>query len=157
MSSNKILFSLKTKNHFSKEKSVDWYWVVGSFAFVLLVLSLYFKDYFFASIIFIGGILFFMTAKNIEEDYYFEINSSSIKLKDEEYLFEEISSFWIFDEGVESKKKILFTLKRPFFPHLSVHIKGVDVEEVRPILRKHILEKKQLPTISELLAEWIGF
>jgi hypothetical protein len=157
MSSSKILFSLKTKNHFSKEKSVDWYWVVGSFVFILLLLSFYLKDYFLASIVLIGGALFFITAKEAEEDYHFKITSSSILLKGEEFPFEEISSFWIFDEGVEAKKKILFTLKRSLFPHLSVHIRGVDTEEIRPILRKHILEKKQLPTVSELLSEWIGF
>lgn len=141
----------------SKHKSVDWFWMLGFFVVLGTGVSIYFGNYPFASALLVGGLVLGMFANDHIQEEEYNITTSSIETKDEIYKYSDIKSFWVFTEGAADKHRLLLNLKRTFFNHITIPLGDTDPEKVRLVLRKYVLERKQLPLLSDAIMDWLKF
>ena len=151
------LLRFKSIPYVSKHKSVDWFWILGFIVVLSSGLAWYLGNLAFASVILIGGIVVGLYANDHIEERTYTITTKGIKMDDELFLYEEIKSFWVFTEGLPHKNQLLLTLKRSFFVHTSIALGDTDPDKVRLVLRKYVLEKRQLPALSDAVMDWLKF
>ena len=85
------------------------------------------------------------------------ITKSSILSGNEEYKYADIKSFWVFTEGLPDKHRLLLNLKRNFFNHATIPLGDADPDQIRLVLRKYVLERKQMPLLSDAIMDWLKF
>lgn len=148
----------------SRGKSVDWYWLLGFIVFVSVGAALYFGNYSFAAVLLLSGVVLFLysNVENKVEIYTLSKSGISITEKDNTlastfYKFNDIRSFYIFNSEVEGKARLMLTLRKTFFTHRAILLGNADTEAIRTALRKVVLEKEQLPSLSDKVMEVIKF
>jgi hypothetical protein len=151
------LLSWKSAPYVSKHKSVDWFWILGLIVVLSGGLAWYLGNFAFAAVILIAGFVVGLYANDHIEEQSYTVTTKGIQIGEEFFPFEEIKSFWVFSEGLPSKRQLLLTLKRTFFVHTSIPLSGVDPDNVRLVMRKYVLEKRQLPALSDAVMDWIKF
>jgi hypothetical protein len=152
------LLQWKGVPYIAKQKSVDWFWILGLIVLLGTIFAIYLQNYTFAAVIFVGGIAIGLFAnENISEKEYV-LRKDGIEIDDTFISYSEIASFSVFTEGLASRRQLLLTLKKTFFVHVSIPLpEEIDPEEVRIILRRFILEKKRLPDLSDAVMHWLRF
>jgi hypothetical protein len=157
---HEILLRFPVKNLFFKEKTVDWYWLLGAVTLLSAFTIGFYGNYLFSGIIVLGGFLLgFVGSKDVPE-HFCEISEGGISIENIFYSYEDISSFYIFTEGEQKRFKLLLQLKRTIHPFLSVSVASLKEEEIdilENFLKGKLPEKKRHPTLSDFVGEIIGF
>lgn len=151
------LITWSAKLYEPKHKSVDWFWILGTITFIAIALLFYFQNYVFAAVIFIASITIGIYANEHLDEETISITKKGIQIDSDFYNFEEIKSFWVFTEDMEHNKRLLLTLKRNFFVHVNLPLGDTEPDELKLVLRKYILERKQAPSLADSLMEWLSF
>jgi hypothetical protein len=151
------LLQWKSAPYVSKHKSVDWFWILGFIVVLSSGLAWYLGNFAFAAVILIGGIVVGLYANDHIEEQAYIVTTKGIKLGEDFFPYEDIKSFWVFTDGLPSKNQLLLTLKRSFFVHTSIALGDTDPDKVRLVLRKYVLEKRQLPALSDAVMDWLKF
>ena len=158
--SHEILLRFPVKNLFFKEKTVDWYWLLGAVTLLAAFTVGFYGNYLFSGIIVLGGFLLgFVGSKDVPE-HFCEISEGGISIEGIFYSYEDISSFYVFTEGEQKRFKLLLQLKRTIHPFLSVSVASLKEEEIdllQNFLKGKLPEKKRHPTLSDFVSEVIGF
>ncbi len=141
----------------SEKKSVDWFWILGLIVVLATALAVYTKNYTFAAVLLVGGTAIGMFANDTVSEQEYSLTKKGIFIDDVFHPYDEIVSFYVFAEGLPSRRQLLLTLKRTFFVHVAIPLADQDPEEVRLILRKYILEKKRLSALSDAIMTWLKF
>ncbi len=147
----------KSTPYVSKRKSVDWFWILGFIVVLSGGLAWYLGNFVFAAVIFIGGFVIGLYANDAIEEKTYTITNKGIEIGDEFFAYEDIKSFWVFTDGLPTKRQLLLTIKRSLFVHVSIHLNDTDPDNVRLVLRKYVLEKRQLPALSDAVMDWMKF
>ena len=158
--SHEILLRFPVKNLFFKEKTVDWYWLLGAVTLLAAFTVGFYGNYLFSGIIVLGGFLLGFVGSKDTKDHVCEISEGGISLEGIFYSYEDISSFYIFTEGEQKRFKLLLQLKRTIHPFLSVSVASLKEEEIdllQNFLKGKLPEKKRHPTLSDFVSEVIGF
>ncbi|HPS21450.1 MAG TPA: hypothetical protein PLO44_01425 [Candidatus Paceibacterota bacterium] len=155
------LFSWSALEYEEKERSVDWFWALGVIVVAGSVASILFKNYFFAMLLIIAGILLGFFAIKKPETVNYALTNKGFKMKTRLYPYEELKAFWIQIEVPKKdiKKPILFLKsKRIFLPILSIPIDEEIAPKIKEILsNKNIPEEEMHDHISDRIMENLGF
>jgi hypothetical protein len=144
--------------YIAKQKSVDWFWILGLVVLLATGFAIYVQNYTFAAVIFVGGIAIGLFANENTSEKKYSLRKDGIEIDETRIAYSEIASFSVFAEGLASRRQLLLTLKKTFFVHVSIPLpEEIDHEEVRIILRKFVLEKKRLPDLSDAVMHWFRF
>lgn len=157
---HEILLRFPVKNLFFKEKTVDWYWLLGAVTILSSFLVGFYGNYLFSGIILLGGFLLGFVGSKDVKDHFCEISEGGISIENIFYSYEDIFSFYIFTEGEQKRFKLLLQLKRTIHPFLSISIASLKEEEIEILhnfLKGKLPEKKRHPTLSDFVSEVIGF
>jgi hypothetical protein len=150
------LLQWRGAHYVAKQKSVDWFWILGLIVVLCTCLAIYLQNYTFAAVIFVGGIAIGLFANDTDSEKKYTITKQGILTNDTLLEYSQIASFSVFAEGLASRRQLLLTLKKSFFVHVSIPLsEEVDHEELRLTLRKFILEKKRLPDLSDAVMHWL--
>ena len=141
----------------SKHKSVDWFWLLGLIVVISVGTAIYFRNYPFAAVLFISGMVVAMYANDHIQEEEYGISTAGIGFGEEIHKYADIKSFWVYTDNVNGEKQLLLNLKRTFFNHVSIPLGDTDPEKVRLLLRKYILERKQMPLLSDAIMGWMRF
>lgn len=141
-----------------RQKTSDWYWVIGIITISVAVLSIIFGNLLFALIILLSG--FSMSALSAKEPklIHFELNKSGVLIDKQLFPFGTLESFWVEDNrhlGMQSK--LLFKSQRLIVPLIAIPLEGVDPEEIRDFLLDHLLEDHHVEPLSHKIMEGLGF
>jgi hypothetical protein len=151
----KPLLEWDAPEHHHTEKNNDWYWAVGIVTLTAVALCFIFGNVIFGILILVGVFALVIKASKTPAIMHVEINDRGIILDNVLYPFLTLESFWI--DPHDEHRKILFKSTKMFMPFLTVHIEGVDPEEVRDVLLNYIAETEHHEPISQKILERFGF
>lgn len=149
--------SWQQHEHLHREKTVDWFWIVGIIAFGGIVLSVFFNNFLFALIIFLFTIISFVMVQRPPRLLVFEISRKGVRAGNVLYPYSMLDSFWI--EDTEYDDKILFKSRKPLTPLLVIPFDSTqtDPEQIRDFLLDFIDEEELEEPLHQILMEWFGF
>ena len=120
-----------------------------------MIIALLMQNYIFALIILLSSFLIAAQAVKKPRTVKFILTKEGLAIDEKMCLWQDIKSFWIFEEpeiqaiGLETKKMSA--------PHLYIPLARQDAETIREILKKHIPEKKQEESLTDIIARRLKF
>ncbi len=138
-----------------KEQTLDWFWALGVVVVAGSITSVIFKNYFFAIVLILGGILMAIFAIKKPETVNYEINEKGLKIRDRLYPYEAIKSFWV-RQG--EQPHLFIQSQRLFMPIIQVPVGTYLGQEVREIMLAHgVLEEEMKEHATEKVMDFLGF
>jgi hypothetical protein len=141
-----------------KERNNDWFWALGIIILAGTITAIILKNYFFAILLLLSGIMLIFFAIKKPEEIFYEINNEGLKAKNKFYFFKDLKSFYIQTE-TESLKPILFIkTKRTIMPILSISFKNDLSQKIKEkMTQNNVLEEKMEEHFSEKVMDFLGF
>lgn len=137
-----------------KERGTDWFWALGVIIVASSIASLIYGNYFFAILLILGGLSFWMFAIRKPEMIHYELNDKGLQIENQLYPFERIKSFFV---RTDTSPALFIKSERVFMPMLSMPLNGVSPMEVREVmLSKNIPEEEMQEHFSERVIESLG-
>lgn len=144
-----------------KERSKDWFWALGVIVVTSSVASIIFGNYFFATLLILGGILLGFFALKKPDTVFYELNRKGLRIRNRLYPYENIKSFWVQIDltGETNLKPTLFVkTNRAFMPILDIPIEEESAQDIHSImLNQNIAEEEMKEHPSEKIMEALGF
>ena len=143
--------------HAHKERTIDWFWIVGIVAFGAVILSLFFKNFLFALIIILFTAISFMLITRPPRLLTFEISRKGVRAGHILHPYSMLESFWI--EDTEYDDKILFKSKKPLSPLIIIPFDSTQTnpEVLRDLLLDFLDEEELEEPLHQIIMEWFGF
>lgn len=139
-----------------QEKSVDWYWGLGIVVVTGIIISIITANYLLAVLLLMGGILLGFYANDKPHPVHVELSERGIKMNDDLYTYDTISSFWMYVDHKDRNRLILVT-GRPVMPQRIVMLPDdISAKDLREYLLEFIEEKETKPSAIQMLAESFG-
>lgn len=141
--------------HEHHERSIDWFWTVGTITLAGIVAAVYFGNILFAVIILIGsGCIGFLAARGPRE-HMIKIGERGISIDGTLYRWSALHTFWV--EHDTHNPRLFLTMNGILSSHVSLELDTMQQgQEVRAHLKRHVEEEEQGPHIGEQLAEVLG-
>ncbi len=131
-------------------KDYRWY-LIASILLSLIVFYAVWNDSPLMAIVFILiGMVGYIYLEKPPRILNFRITPSGIVAGNELYLFEEAESFWIFYDPPH-RRIISLKMKNRFIPYVHFPLHQVDPVDVHKILVKFLPQKKQKPSLVDVL------
>ncbi|MDP1625439.1 MAG: hypothetical protein Q8L64_06835 [bacterium] len=149
-------FSWQTHEYAHRERSQDWFWVVGIIAGAVAITAVLFGNILFAVLVVIGAFVLCLFAARRPGVVTVEIAEKFVRVENVVYPFKELKSYWIDPEHFDGARLIL-EQKRIFMPHVMIPMDIADMEHVKAIMdpRLPMVEFKENP-FQEFI-ERLGF
>lgn len=136
-----------------EEKGVDWFWALAITIIAGSIIAIIFKNYFFAGILVLGGIMLGKTVNLKPEMIEYELNEKGVKIKNSLYLYETISEFSI----LEDRPILAIRSERMLFPIISISFPKEETENVRNILLENkVMEGKFTEHTADKIVRFLG-
>jgi hypothetical protein len=148
--------SWETWEYEFREKSPDWYWMIGIASIALIAVAIYMQNILFAIIIMLGAFSFALLSARHPNHVVFAITSRGIKINNSIYHYKDLDSFWI-EYDPPHKKELIIISQRAIMPHIAIPLADTDPNEVRTHLLKFLEEKPHEESLTEILMRFIGF
>jgi hypothetical protein len=115
-----------------------WFFVVGIVGLVLLTYAILTKNFLFAVVILMFGVLVGLSSMRDPQKFLFVVTDLGIGIGDRFHPFKDLKNFWIVYEP--PVKNIYFEFKRSPRPHLVVPLYEQDPTRVRDALMRFVAE-----------------
>ena len=139
-----------------KEKSSDWYWILGIVAVVGALIAVLLDDVLFAIFIGVGAFVMSIFASKHPEMIQVELNHRGVLVNKRLYLHRSIDSFWV-EDFREGREKLLITQRGTFALQVVLPIQNIDPDLVREFMIDYCEEEEQSETIAERILEYFHF
>lgn len=139
-------------------KDADWYWALGIVSVAGTIASALFGNFLLALLILIAAITIGLHAAKEPPLHRFALVDTGITVGEEFHPFEKMVSFSVL-EDVEGEYPPMLSVKTVSWlsPHLIIPLEGVDADRVYAHFLDHVIEEEHRPTLSDLVAAWLGF
>ncbi len=149
-------FEWKEFEHNTPKKSTDWFWYIGSGALIVVIVSIFLKNFLFAVFAIVAVFVIFALYTQTPQETDFKIDAKGIKIGKTFYKYKEIDSFWI-NYNPPHKKELILELDKRLHPHVKIPIGNQDPNEIRDFLSKILEEEEYEESLIETIAERLGF
>lgn len=139
-----------------REKSADWYWILGIVTIVGALIAVIFSNILFAMFIIISGFIMGVYGSKNPDIIECEIDKRGIRINDNLYTFVSLHSFWI-DETHKHHPVLLFTSKSTLSLQMSVLLPEEIADPVQDFLLSHMHEELQQESFTDRIMKWIHF
>ena len=139
-----------------KEKSHDWYWILGIIAVIGALIAVLLKDSLFAVFIVIGAFVMAIFASKHPDLLRIELNRRGMIIGGTYYPYKSLETFWVEDE-IEGKERLFVTPNGTLSLQIVVPIQNIDPELVRDFLLDYVEEEEQGESLAERLMEYLHF
>ena len=138
-----------------KYRTPDWFWALGIIFAAASIASAIWGNYFFAALLVISGILLGFFAKQAPRTIYYELNEMGLKIGSQLYLYENLKSFYVQNEG---RPTLFVKSERVFMPIISIPIHEEFADEVMQTMHHfNVTEEKMTEHPSEKIMDFFGF
>jgi hypothetical protein len=138
-----------------KEKTNDWFWVVGVGGFIAIILAIIFKNFLFAIVLLLGTFVTMMYGARKPELITFAIGAKGVTIKNDLYPYKNLIGYGL--KVGEGPDKLMLHIDRLFLPHLILPIEDIDAELIRERLGKFLPEEEFEESPIDLFIEYLGF
>jgi hypothetical protein len=137
------------------EKGRTWYTLFTIVMLLILVGSLYFKQWLLGGVITAAMFAIYSFAKEKPADRKFRINSTGVQVGNRRYNYDQLKSFWI---AVTPESKLLYLQSiHRFTTPIMVNLGTTDEGKVKAILRRHLPEEMRPEILSDRISRWLRF
>ena len=152
------LFSWKGQEYEHRPKSVEWFVVVVIVAFSTAVASVLFSNYLLAVVILVGAVAVMLHARKAPPTHAFGVTGDGLSIDEEFHPFSAMLSFSIL-EDTQGILPSLLSIKTSSWlsPHLMIPLADVPVGELHAHFSAHVDEEEHPPTLTDVVAGWLGF
>jgi hypothetical protein len=138
-----------------RERSVDWYWGLGSIALSGALVSIFFGNVLLAVIILLGAFSIGVLASREPREHSVVLDNRGVVIDGTRYPYSAIHSFWV--EHETSTPRLFMSMAGIISSHFSFELEDeAHGNRVREFLRRHVREEEQGPHLGEHLAELFG-
>ncbi|MEK7588679.1 MAG: hypothetical protein AAB438_02565 [Patescibacteria group bacterium] len=142
------------------EKNIDWFWALGVIVLCGGATSIIYKNYFFAVLLLLGGLLMAYFATRKPELVDFKLDDKGLNIKNRLYPYENIKAFWVQtpsqENGMESS--LFIHSERYILPTISLPIYQNMGDRIRErMLSKNVPEEKMEEHLSVAIMDFLGF
>lgn len=130
-------FSWHTHEYVHREKTQDWFWVLGIVAAGAAITSIIFGNILFAIVIVIGAFVLALFAARQPNVISVEINAKGVRVEDTLYPFKSLKSFWI-DEDHHDGARLILVSQKMIMPYITVPVAHDDIEALRDFLESNL-------------------
>ena len=136
-----------------KDRTNDWFWLVGLIAVSGVIISVINENIMFAIFIVVATSCLFFFSIRKPDDANFLIDEIGIHIDELVYPYSTIKSFWI----KEDTRYLLLDSSKALIPIISIHIPdNVDIETVEKVISGYIPKKLIEESFFEEVLEKIG-
>ncbi len=138
-----------------KEKSIDWYWIVGIVTISIAIIAIILQNAIFGLLIIVSAVTLSLYATRKPEMVSVEINDKGVKIKEIFYPFSDLESFWV--ETRDAHPRVFFKSKKKVSLYTIVMLNNADPEDVRELLSEHLMETEHSEPFLEKVLFYLGF
>jgi hypothetical protein len=138
-----------------KEKTQDWYWIVGIITISIVIISVVLNNIIFGILVAISAITLSLYATRKPQIVPIEINNVGIKINSTLHPFEELESFWI--ETRDAYPRIFLKSNKKIFLYIVIMLGNANPDEIRTALAEHLHETEHTEPFLEKLLFYFGF
>lgn len=142
--------------HEHLEKTTDWYWGLGIVIVTGIVIAIISKNYLFAILLLMGGIMLGAYANDKNEPVHVEISDHGVKLNNNFYTYDTIISFWIYENHKGHNCLAIVTGRKIMPQRIITFPETISAIEIRGQLIKFIKEKEVKPNTLDIIADSFG-
>lgn len=152
-------YTWETHEYENKDRSIDWFWAVGIIAFVIIVLSIIFKNFLFGVLVLIATASILYISARKPKQVTISITDRYIKISEEENYYQDLSAFWIeLKKDITKPPTLLISTKKRFMPMITIPLpKEINTDELRQKLLKHLPEREMRESSIYEMMERLGF
>lgn len=142
-----------------REKSADWYWAVGIIATAATIAAVLFANYLLALVIIAAAVALALHAAKKPPLHKFSLTDEGLVIGHELHPYGRMRSFAILEYIDNADAAPMLSLKTEHWlaPHLLIPLNDVDADAVYDYLLERVDEGEHPPTLSDIVAGWIGF
>ncbi|PJE67206.1 hypothetical protein COU95_03610 [Candidatus Shapirobacteria bacterium CG10_big_fil_rev_8_21_14_0_10_40_9] len=150
----KTLLSWKAPIRPFKTRNREFWTTVGSIAFLLAVILLFIKEWLLIAVIAAIIFVYYVLSSVPPEEIEHQITNRGVRFAGNEYLWEEISQFWISEKW--GQKILNLETKFRFPGRLELLFKIEDEGKIREILKKYLPEETPPPSFLDRASSWLS-
>ena len=140
-----------------RDKDISWYWMTIIIASLLVLISLWQRNFLFAIFTIIAEIMLMFWANEFPKDLQFKIDKNGIHIgKIKSYSYEEISGFHII-EGEDGAGELILKTKNKIHPYIKILLANEDTQKVKDYLKPHLSEMDYEESLSDIIFRIVGF
>ncbi|OHA93121.1 MAG: hypothetical protein A3H52_02080 [Candidatus Zambryskibacteria bacterium RIFCSPLOWO2_02_FULL_39_26] len=147
--------SWQASEYLYKEKTADWYWIVGIITVSVALIAIILNNVIFAILIIVSSFTLSLFASKKPAIIDIEISNHGVTVGKTHYVYKDLDSFWV--ETRENYPKILIKSKKVLMPYIIIFIENFSSEEVRDELLKYLPEEEHIEPFLEKLLLYLGF
>jgi len=147
--------SWETIEYLHKEKTSDWYWIVGIITISIALISIILNNVIFAILIIVASFTLSLFASKKPEMITVVIDDIGITTGNMRYPYKDLESFWV--ETRDSYPRVLVKSKKILMPFISLLIEDLDPDTIRDLLSKHLPEEEHSEPLLEKILLYFGF
>ena len=140
----------------SYPKNRTWLLVSGTIAVSLSLWAIFNKNFLFLLLIGLAYFSLAVFAFKQPRQIRFAITPSGIMIDKTLYLFKDLKSFWIFEQGPQIKELSLVS-RKTLMPYIKVPLGQQNPAVVRQKLIKYLPEKRQEESLIDNLARYFRY
>ena len=146
----------QTLEYQHRERSGDWFWVVGIIAVSAAITAILFKNFLFGVLIIIAAFALMLQAARKPRLIQFTINQSAIAAGQIAYPFSSLESFWL-DETNPADARLLLKSKNLTAMLIVIPLGDTEPQTVKNFLSRYIAEEELHEPLSQKIMEAVGF
>ena len=135
-------------------KSKYWYGGATAFLFLLVVIGVIARSYFFIVFIVFAAILFVYYSLRAPRHLLFSATPGGISAGAKFYSYRDLKSFWIFDR--KGKAELSLETKSVINSVVVIPVAGVDLDELRQYLLQYAEEAEHIENFFDRVSRFIG-
>ncbi|MEK7621992.1 MAG: hypothetical protein AAB415_02320 [Patescibacteria group bacterium] len=149
-----MIIEWETLEHPPRERSSNWYWLVGAFALILVVGAIVMKNFLLAILVLLGTFTLIIVTARAPRKIRIAVSRRGIQIHNNLFPYHTLRSFWLHEDEVE--RRIIIQSEKLLMPHIHLPLGAeVDHESLRLFLLDFLPEEPHRPTIVDLLAEYL--
>jgi hypothetical protein len=148
-------FSWHTHEYVHREKTQDWFWVLGIVSAGAAVTSIIFGNILFAIVIVIGAFVLALFAARPPGVISVEINSKGVRVDKTLYPFKSLKSFWI-DEDHHDGARLILVSQKVIMPYVTVPVAHDEIDMLREFLEANLKSEPFEESPFQIILDRLG-
>ena len=147
--------SWETIEYLHREKTNDWYWIVGTITASIALIAIILNNVIFAILIIVSSFTLSLFASRKPEVITISIDGKGVSIGKHKYLYKELESFWV--ETRDPHPRVLLKSKKVFMPFVVAFIEEVEPETINEFLSNYLPEEEHSEPFLEKVLLYFGF
>jgi len=138
------------------EKTVLWYIGVGAAAFVLALIGLWQRNFFFVVFIAVAATVIIALGRKRPQVVEFRVSGEGVTVGKQFLPYERLQNFSLRERPGRLDELVLMK-KTMVVPFLKISVDGKVGAQVHDVLKEKLPEVEHQESLVDLVAEWLGF